>query len=420
MINTAAKKETAVLFGVHTDNRNYIQDCTEDSMQELALLAETAGAEVAGVIIQNRPSPDNATYLGEGKIFELKALCEANDANIVICDDELTGTQVKNIENALDIRVIDRSSLIMDIFAQRAKTREGQLQVELAQLRYFLPRLTGSFTGLSRQVGNSSIGGARRGPGETKLETDRRHIKSRIQTITEHLSKVHRHRNTQRRQRVKQGILQVSIVGYTNSGKSTLLNHLTNAGVLAEDKLFASLDPTAKKLTLPDGTNIIIIDTVGFIRKLPHHLIKAFKATLEETINADMLLHVADASSQHLEDNIKVVEGILADLCALDKPVLTVYNKIDLVEKTSNFVANKVEISAKTGAGIDDMLNTVCNMLPKINKRVTVVIPYAKSEMVSTLYKNAHVFSEQHEEHGTKLDIIIDKSLISIVSDYIV
>ncbi len=420
--DTFEARERAVLFGVHTGSRDYINDCTEESVKELFLLAETAGAEVVGELVQNRPSPDNATYFGEGKVEELRTLCEANDAELVICDDELSGTQVRNLEKALDLRVIDRSSLIMDIFAQRAKTREGQLQVELAQLRYFLPRLTGSFVGMSRQAGGGGIGGARRGPGETKLETNRRHIRSRIQAIEEHLTEVERHRATQRRQREKEGILQIAIVGYTNAGKSTLLNFLTDAGVLAEDKLFATLDPTARRLTLPDGANALLIDTVGFIRKLPHHLIKAFKSTLEEAANADVLIHVADASSPYLSDNITVVEDLLKQLGAASKPTLTVFNKSDLIdfENELSTSENAVKISAKTGDGIDRMLQRLCDILPEKRKNVKVLIPYDKGSLVARLYETTQINSEVHTENGTLLDIVTDSRGLAIVSDYIV
>ncbi|OQB15990.1 MAG: GTPase HflX [Firmicutes bacterium ADurb.Bin193] len=422
MHETKHEIEKAVLFGVHTGSADYINDCTEESLEELALLAETAGAQVMGVVVQNRPSPDNARYFGEGKIEEMRAFCEDNGADLVICDDELSGIQVRNLEEALGLRVIDRSALIMDIFAGRAKTREGQLQVELAQLRYFLPRLTGSFTGMSRQAGGGGIGGARRGPGETKLETDRRHIRRRIESITQQLSEVVRNRETQRRQRVKNGIRQVAIVGYTNAGKSTLLNYLTSAGVLAEDKLFATLDPTARRLTLPDGASALLIDTVGFIRKLPHHLINAFKSTLEEAKFADVLIHVADASSPHTNENIAVVEELLEKLDASDKPVVTAYNKIDLVESTDFLPPrpNSVSISAKTGLGIDALLQKVCDIMPEGRRRVTVLIPYDKGDIVSRVYETSRVNSEEHTENGTLLDIVTDSRGLSIVSDYIV
>ncbi|MDR0405355.1 MAG: GTPase HflX [Clostridiales bacterium] len=420
--DTMKTKEKAVLFGVRTGNRGIIDDCTDDSMEELALLADTAGAEVLGVFVQNRPAADRATYVGEGKAEEIRLFCEENGAGLAVCDDELSGMQVRNLENALGTRVIDRSALIMDIFAQSAKTREGQLQVELAQLRYFLPRLTGSFTGMSRQAGGGGIGGARRGPGETKLETDRRHIRSRIQAVVEQLREVERHRATQRRQRVKEGIQQIAIVGYTNAGKSTLLNRLTDAGVLARDSLFATLDPTAKKLTLPDGTNALLIDTVGLIRKLPHHLIKAFKSTLEEAVGADVLLHVADASSSQLAENLAVVEDLLTRLGAADKPIVTAFNKTDLPRGDSvpQFRAGSVNISAKTGAGVDALLHALCGAMPEQRKRVTVLVPYGEGNLVSLLHETALVKNARHTENGTLLDVVVDSKGLAIVSDYIV
>jgi GTP-binding protein HflX len=422
LLNTQDTNDKAVLFGIFKNSRDYLNDCTQDSMEELALLAQTAGAEVVGSMIQNRQSPESATYLGEGKVEELRFLCHDQGANLVICDDELSGVQVRNLESALDVRVIDRSALILDIFAQRAKTKEGQLQVELAQLQYFLPRLTGSFTDLSRQAGGGGIGGARRGPGETKLETDRRHIRNRIQFITKQLAEVEKHRNVQRKSRIKKGIQQIAIVGYTNAGKSTLLNYLTNAGVLAQDKLFATLDPTAKKLTLPDGTNTIIIDTVGFIRKLPHHLIKAFKSTLEESTNADVILHVADASSPHVSDNIKVAEGLLFELGASDKPRITVYNKIDLADESfiPQASENSVEISAKTGYGIDNLLQKICSIMPEKRYNIKVLIPYLQGSLVSIIHKEAFVKTEEHTDKGTLMEIVADSKLMAIVSDYIV
>ena len=418
--DTQIQKEKAVIFGVYKSSRDYINDCTEESFDELELLTDTAGAEVVGRMVQNRTSPENATYFGEGKVEELRFFCEDNEADLVICDDELTGTQVRNLENALGVRVIDRSALIMDIFAQRAKTREGQLQVELAQLKYFLPRLTGSFTDLSRQAGGGGIGGARRGPGETKLETDRRHIRNRIQAIAEQLSDVELHRTTQRRQRIKEGIQQIAIVGYTNAGKSTLLNYLTDANVLAQDMLFATLDPTAKKLTLPDGTNALLIDTVGFIRKLPHHLIKAFKSTLEESASADVILHIADASSPHLADNISVVEELLIQLGAYEKPRLTVYNKVDLQDGESSESADSLSISAKTGFGIERMLQQLCGVMPEKRSEATVLIPYTQGQLLPLIYKDALIKSEQHTENGTLLEIVADGKLLAMVSGYVI
>jgi len=409
--------EKAVLVGVHTGRMDYLNDCTEESMTELELLANTAGAEVVGHFVQNKHSIDRATYIGEGKAEEIRLFCVDNDVDMVIFDDELSGSQVRNLEKLLDIHVIDRSALIMDIFAASAKTREGKLQVELAQLQYFLPRLTGSFVNLSRL--GAGIG--TRGPGETKLETDRRHIREKISFIKEQLQEVEKNRNTQRRKRVKDGICQVAIVGYTNAGKSTLLNYLTDAGILAEDKLFATLDPTARKLELPNGANAVLIDTVGFIRKLPHHLIKAFKSTLEESVYADVLIHVADSSSPEINDNITVVEELLRQLGADDKPIITAYNKIDIKGDTILPIRkNSVEISAKTGFGVDKLLLTLCDVMPQKRTSLEVLIPYNKGGLVSQIHDFAHINSEEHTESGTLLNIVVDSKDVGIVSDYIV
>lgn len=409
--------EKAVLVGVHTDRMDALSDCTDESMDELELLAQTAGAEVCGRFVQNRPFADNATYIGEGKAEEIRYFCTDNEIDVVICDDELTGSQVRNLEELLDVHVIDRSALIMDIFAARAKTREGKLQVELAQLQYYLPRLTGSFVQLSRQGGGIGT----RGPGETKLETDRRHIRNKIALIKKQISEVSKNRETQRRQRKKEQVLQIALVGYTNAGKSTLLNCLTDAGVLAEDKLFATLDPTSRKLTLPDGTKTILTDTVGFIRKLPHHLIDAFKSTLEEAVFADVLIHVADMSSPQVNDNITVVEKLLDELGAGDKPVVTALNKCDCgCETAVRPVPNRVEISAKKNINIDGLLKTVNDVLPEKRVKVKVLIPYSKGGVVSEIYKNAHIDREEHTAEGTLMDITVDKKCYSIVSDYIV
>lgn len=416
LYDTQERPERVVLVGVHTGCRNELEDSTEESMNELELLSQTAGAEVVAHFVQNRPSVDNATYVGEGKAEEIRQFCEFNEIDIVICDDELTGSQVRNLEGLVNTRVMDRSSIILDIFASRARTKEGKLQVELAQLQYYLTRLTGSFVNLSRLGGGIGT----RGPGETKLETDRRHIRNRISVIKDQLEEVEKNREVQRKQRIKEGMQQVALVGYTNAGKSTLLNYLTDAGVLAEDKLFATLDPTARKLTLPDGTPVVLVDTVGFIRKLPHHLIKAFRSTLEEAVIADVLVHVVDGSSPQLEQNISVVETLLYQLEAKDKPIITAYNKCDLCE--GNMFTDKlsVEISAKTGKNIDVLLDTMCDAMPEKRRRITVLIPYDKGNLISIIYKNANVNSEEHTEHGTKMDITVDLKTYSLVSDYLV
>lgn len=416
LYDTTAKPERAVLVGVHTGSRNELEDSTEESMSELELLAQTAGADVVAHFSQNRPAIENATYVGEGKAEEIREFCKRNEIDLVICDDELTGVQVKNLEDLTKTRVLDRSALIMDIFASRAKTKEGKLQVELAQLQYYMTRLTGSFSNLSRLGGGIGT----RGPGETKLETDRRHIRNRISVIKKQLAEVLKNREVQRKQRLKEGMWQVALVGYTNAGKSTLLNYLTNAGVLAEDKLFATLDPTARKLTLEDGSDCVLIDTVGFVRKLPHHLIKAFRSTLEEAVISDVLIHVVDASSPQAEQNIMVVEKLLFELGADKKPVITAYNKSDI---SSDFVMEKdmsVDISAKTGKNIDRLLCMVCDALPEKRRRIKVLIPYSDGHILPVIYNNSNINSEEHTKDGTVMDITVDTKTFNLVSDYIV
>ena len=312
---------------------------------------------------------------------------------------------------------MDRSSLILDIFAQRAKTSEGKLQVELAQLRYYLSRLTGSFVRLSRLGGGIGT----RGPGETKLETDRRHIRNKISILKSQLDEVEKNRATQRKKRVKDGILQIAVVGYTNAGKSTLLNYLTDAGVLAEDKLFATLDPTSRRLALPDGTNAVLTDTVGFIRKLPHHLINAFKSTLEEAVNADVLIHVVDVTADDMTDNMEVAEKLLSQLGADGKPIVTVFNKCDGdVPDITPRRENSVFISAKTGENVDRLMQLVTEVSPNLRSRITVVIPYSKGSLLPLIHNEAHIVSEQHTESGTMLEIIADEKLKGMVSDYII
>ncbi|MBE7062565.1 MAG: GTPase HflX, partial [Ruminococcaceae bacterium] len=300
-------QERAILVGAHRGLLNPLEDTTEESMHELAQLAETAGAEVLGEIVQNRDAADKATFIGEGKLLEVKEMAESLEANLLIFDDELTGSQLKNIEKITECSVIDRSALILDIFAGRALSGEGKLQVELAQLKYSLPRLTGGYQSLSRQGGGIGT----RGPGETKLESDRRHIRGRISALEKEIEELSRHRELLRTRRRKNEVPTAALVGYTNAGKSTLLNALTDAGVLAENMLFATLDPTVRALAMEDGREALLIDTVGFIRKLPHHLIEAFKSTLEEAVTADVLLHVIDASSPEMDNQIAVVHRLL-------------------------------------------------------------------------------------------------------------
>lgn len=375
------------------------------SLAELAELAKTAGAEVLATVTQKRDAPDNATCLGSGRLAELCDFCEKNEANLVIFDHELSAAQIRNIEEIVKVRVIDRTMLILDIFALRAVSKEGKVQVELAQQRYRLPRLLGLGTQLSRLGGGIGT----RGPGETKLEADRRHIRRRISFLEEELRELTRQREDLRKRRKKNGVLTAAIVGYTNVGKSTLLNALTDAGVLAEDKLFATLDPTARALKLPDGRNIVLIDTVGLIRRLPHQLIEAFKSTLEEAAGADIILNVCDITSSETQTQLEVTRTLLEEIGASDIPVLTVYNKCDLVfEKPLPINGSRVFISAKTGEGFDEMLQTVAATLKETTRRLRVTIPYAEGGLAAQVRTEGKLLEESFHEGGITLDAIVD------------
>ncbi|MDN5277611.1 MAG: GTPase [Clostridiales bacterium] len=342
--------EKAVLVGIIESSRD------QESMEELKDLAETAGAQVVGVITQKRKGIDSAHYIGKGKLEELKSFIQNNEVDVVIVNDELSGSQIKNMEDFLDVKVVDRTCLILDIFASRARTRESMLQVELAQLKYRLPRLTGLGSQLSRLGGGIGT----RGPGETKLETDRRHIQNRIKSIEKKLARLERHRNLYRQRRAKNRIPVVSIVGYTNAGKSTLFNALAKAESYVEDKLFATLDTSARKLILPSGMQAVLVDTVGFIRDLPHDLVEGFKSTLDEVRYSDLLLHVIDITSRDVDEKIQVVEKVLSDLNAIDIPRLDVFNKIDLID-TQPVANNKrtIFVSAKNGIGLDALKEAI-------------------------------------------------------------
>jgi GTP-binding protein HflX len=404
--------ERAVLVDVDTGEHD-----VEASLDELEELATTAGAQVIAKVIQRREKPNSATYLGAGRLEELKLFCKDNDIDLLIFDSELSPSQLRNIEDITDVRVIDRTTLILDIFAARAKSGEGKLQVELAQLKYSLPRLTGKGTQLSRLGGGIGT----RGPGESKLESDRRHIRRRINSLEEELRALKSRRELLRERRAKEGVETVAIVGYTNAGKSTLMNALTNAGVLVEDKLFATLDPTSRALTLPDGRRIMLIDTVGLIRRLPHHLVEAFKSTLEEAASADVLLNVCDASSEECAEHLEVTNKLLTELGCQDKPIISVLNKCDLTGDTFGLptIGKSVMISALKGEGLDRLLETVARELPPTRKRAKLLIPYDKGSDAAALRRDGVVISEEYRDNGLYMEAICDVRLLETMKGYI-
>ncbi len=389
----------------------------EASLAELAELAATANAEVVGEVLQRKQSYDPATCMGAGRLEELKEQLEALGAELVIFDHELSGVQVRNIENILDVRVIDRTTLILDIFAQRARTKEGKLQVELAQQKYRLPRLTGMGTALSRLGGGIGT----RGPGETKLETDKRHIRKRISALEDELEQLKKHRDFSRSRRKKDGVLCAAIVGYTNVGKSTLLNALTDAGVLAENKLFATLDITSRSIELPDGRSVLLIDTVGLIRRLPHDLVEAFKSTLEEAASADIILNVQDLSSPEREEQAQVTEKLLNELGCEAIPKIQVLNKADaaLYPDTVFEDSQTVMISAKERTGFDKLLRCITENLPETARRMTLLVPYDKTAFIGRIRAEGNVFAEEYQENGTLIDALVDVKLIKEAQQYI-
>lgn len=405
--------EKAVLIAVDTGE----YDC-DISLDELEELAETAGAEVVGRMSQKRDKPDSGTFLGSGRLEELGDFCKNNEVDLVIADSELAPAQLRNIEKATDVRVIDRTTLILDIFAERARSNEGKLQVELAQLRYSLPRLTGQGNKLSRLGGGIGT----RGPGETKLESDRRHIRRRIKALEDEFDALEKRRSLARARREKDGVETVVIVGYTNAGKSTLMNTLTEAGVLAQDKLFATLDPTSRALVLPDGRRVMLIDTVGFIRRLPHHLVEAFKSTLEEAVCAKVILNVCDASDPECAEHLKVTNDLLEELGCSGKPIIPVFNKCDLpqADEAAMRLPGAVNISALEGKGLDELLDAVAKALPPTRAKAKLLIPYSDGAAAAALRKDGVITVEDYRADGLYLELTADVSLIDRYQDYCV
>ena len=387
----------------------------EVSLAELAELVATAGGQVVGIATQKKESPDKATCLGSGRAEEIALQCAAEDIDLVVMDRELSPTQLRNLEELFPCRIIDRTMLILDIFAGRARSAEGRLQVELAQLQYMLPRLTGQGAALSRQGGGIGT----RGPGETKLESDKRHIRRRLGAIREQLEKVESQRKLRRERRRKDGIPTVALVGYTNAGKSTLLNHLTDAGVLAEDKLFATLDPTARALRLPDGREVMLVDTVGFVRRLPHQLVRAFHSTLEEAVDADVILNICDASSEHADEHLQVTGDLLAELGCGDTPVLRVMNKCDLAPEIGDS-PNHIRISALSGDGVDALLEAVAAALPPDRKKVKLLLPFSKGALAEQCRRDGQVEYEEYVPEGLAMTVILGARLLAETAEYIV
>ena len=411
-MNEVEQRESAhrvILVGLNTGEYD-----AERSVEELAALAETAGCEVLRTVIQAREAPESATCIGSGKLDEVAELVRISNAEMLIFDLELTGMQIRNISEQADCKVIDRTMLILDIFAGRARTAEGKVQVMLAQYRYRLSRLVGAGAALSRLGGGIGT----RGPGETKLETDRRHIRTRITTLEHELRDLERHRNFIGRRRKKDGILTVSIVGYTNAGKSALFNRLTQAGVLTENKLFATLDVTARALSLPDGRSVLLSDTVGFIRRLPHHLVEAFRSTLEETAQSDLILHVLDASEPDIRERMEITQSLLTELGCAEIPQIMVLNKSDLVEIPKRDEADTVWISAKDGSGIDALLAMIARTLPQTARRLMLCIPYSEGSLLQILREEGKFFSEEYTEAGVRIDAMVDIKRIKQVQPF--
>lgn len=407
-------KEVAVIAGASL-GKGTLDDTDEYSLNELCELAKTAGAEVAGVMMQNVKAYDPRTYIGSGKVQELREFIENNGVTVAVFDDELSGSVTRNLESELGVKVIDRSRLILDIFAGRATSREGKCQVELAQLRYLLPRLSGIGSDLSRLGGGIGT----RGPGETKLESDRRHVRRRIEHLQTELKEIEKHRENIRKKRRKEEIPVVALVGYTNAGKSSLMNALTEADTYVENQLFATLDPLMRRMQVSDTLEIVLSDTVGFIRKLPHHLVEAFKSTLEETLYADLILHVVDGAGTEIESQMKVVNQILNDLGAQDKPMITVFNKCDIASAPLvRCEGDTISVSAKTGENLPLLLDKIDQKLSGSKVLVSLLIPYSEGKLLGFLYQNGTVMSEENVAEGTKIRVVLEEEHLHRVREF--
>ncbi|HIT27823.1 MAG TPA: GTPase HflX [Candidatus Faecousia gallistercoris] len=409
--------DRAVLVGLHADCFSKEETATNATLDELEALLETAGGQCTAKVLQNRHTPDSRTFIGAGKAAEIRQLAENTEANMAIFDNTLSPSQIRVLEEILGVTVLDRSALILDIFAQRAKTAEGRLQVELAQYQYLLPRLSGMGTSLSRQGGGIGT----RGPGETQLETDRRHIRSRIAKLEEELTQVRQVRAVQRRQRIKNSVPVVALVGYTNAGKSTLLNRLTGAGIPANNRLFDTLDTTSRQWTVSETLSVILSDTVGFIAKLPHHLVDAFRATLEELSFADLLIHVIDASDPERDSHIAVVDKLVEQLAKPGVPIIQCFNKADLVPPEELPVgSNRVAISAKAGSGLPALLDLVEENLNRGQRRGILLFPYAQGGLLEQLHREAQVLSVEYTPDGIQVEAVCGPILYGRLKEFIV
>ena len=411
MHENSERIQRALLVGIDTGEYD-----AESSIEELRELVKSSGAEPVAIMTQKRDKPDSATCIGSGRLEEITEFCAQNEIDFIVFDTELTPTQIRNIEDATDVRTIDRTMLILDIFAIRAKTNEGKLQVELAQLKYLMPRLSGKGKEMSRLGG----GVGTRGPGETKLETDKRHIRRRIEYLKDALAEMTERRGRHRERRRKDGIITVAIVGYTNAGKSTLMNTLTQAGVLSEDKLFATLDPTSRALKLPCGISVMMIDTVGLVRRLPHHLVEAFKSTLEEAATADIILNVCDASSEEYKLHLEVTEELLRELGCTDKPIIPVFNKCDLVEDPDDLPRDRgaVHICAKFAKGIGELLAAVEDNLPVKLRSFELLLPFDKAGLIAELRSAGALKSEEYTAEGIIVQAVVEEPLWHRVEPY--